>query len=66
MKKDKKFTAFVTDLAQVMKNHEINDLLIVFPLNGQIRNTNIGLTGENELFSFLSDGIDAWLKEKIK
>jgi hypothetical protein len=62
--KVKAFSAFITDVAKAMKKHKVEDMLCVFGLNGEIRNTYIPLSeeGEMELFCQLSDGIHEWLK----
>lgn len=60
----KDFAAFVTDVATAMKKHKVEDMLCVFGLNGNIRNTYIPLSaeGEMELYCKLSDGIHEWLQ----
>lgn len=64
MEKAKQFSAFITDVAEAMKKHKVEDMLCVFELNGDIRNTYIPLSekGEMELFCKLSDGIHEWLQ----
>lgn len=63
-KKAKDFAAFITDVAEAMKKHNVEDMLCVFELNDEIRNTYIPLSekGEMELFCKLSDGIHEWLQ----
>lgn len=58
----KEFAAFITDVAQVMKKHKVENLLAVFELNGAIRNTYIPLEDEQELYCNISDGIHKWLQ----
>lgn len=62
--KAKQFSAFITDVAEAMKKHKVEDMLCVFGLNGEIRNTYIPLSegGENELYCNISDGIHQWLQ----
>lgn len=67
-KKQKKqalqFAAFITEVAEAMKKHKVENMLCVFGLNGEIRNTYIPLSekGEHELYCNLSDGIHEWLQ----
>lgn len=63
-KKAKEFAAFITDVAEVMIKHKVEDMLCVFELNDDIRNTYIPISekGEMELFCNLSDGIHEWLQ----
>lgn len=63
-KKAKDFAAFITDVAEAMKKHKVEDMLCVFELNGEVRNTYIPLSekGEMVLFCKLSDGIHEWLQ----
>ncbi len=60
----KQFAAFITEVAEAMKRHKVEDMLCVFGLNGEVRNTYIPLSekGEMELYCKLSDGIHEWLK----
>lgn len=62
--KAKQFAAFITDVAEAMQKHKIEDMLCVFELNGEIRNTYIPLSeeGEMELYCQLSDGIHEFLQ----
>lgn len=64
MNKAKQFSAFITDVAQAMRKHKVEDMLCVFDLNGETRNTYIPLSeeGEMELYCKLSDGIHEWLQ----
>lgn len=64
LKKARQFAAFITDVAEAMMKHKIVDMLCVFGLNGDIRNTYIPLSedGEMELYCKLSDGIHEWLQ----
>lgn len=61
----KQFAAFITDVAEAMKKHKVEDMLCVFELNGDIRNTYIPLSGEGEmeLYCQLSDGIHSFLQQ---
>lgn len=63
-KKAKDFAAFITDVAEAMKKHKVEDMLCVFELNGETRNTYIPLSenGEMELYCQLSNGIHEWLQ----
>jgi hypothetical protein len=63
-KKARQFSAFITDVAEAMKKHKVEDMLCVFELNGDIRNTYIPLSpeGEMELYCKLSDGIHEFLQ----
>jgi hypothetical protein len=63
-KKAKQFAAFITDVAEAMKKHKVEDMLCVFEINGDIRNTYIPLSekGEMELYCQLSDGIHEFLQ----
>lgn len=63
-KKAKQFSAFITDVAEVMTKHKVTDMLCVFGLNEEIRNTYIPLSehGEKELYCNISDGIHQWLQ----
>jgi hypothetical protein len=63
-KKANEFAAFVADVAEVMKKHKVEDMLCIFELNDEIRNTYIPLSekGEDELFCNISDGIHQWLQ----
>lgn len=58
------FAAFITDVAEAMKKHNVGDMLCVFGMNGEIRNTYIPLSekGEDELYCKLSDGLHEWLQ----
>lgn len=62
--KAKQFAAFITDVAEAMKKHKVEDMLCVFEINGDIRNTYIPLSeeGEMELYCQLSDGINEFLQ----
>lgn len=64
----KKFLLFMTEVGEVMKKHEIEDMVCIFGLNGEIRNTYIplGEEGEKQLYCHISDAFDAWLKQGIK
>jgi hypothetical protein len=62
MKEAKQFAAFITDIAQVMKKHKVEDLLAVFELNGAVRNTYIPIEDEKELYCNISDGVNVWLQ----
>lgn len=63
-KNAKQFAAFLTDVAEAMKKHKVEDMLCVFDMNGETRNTYIPLSekGEMNLYCKLSDGIHEWLK----
>lgn len=63
-KKAKQFSAFITDVAEAMKKHKVENMLCLFGLNGEIRNTYIPLSekGEDELYCNISDGIHQWLQ----
>jgi hypothetical protein len=63
-KKALQFAAFLTDVAQAMKKHKVEDMLCIFELNGEVRNTYIPLSekGEMELYCKLSDGVNEWLQ----
>lgn len=65
LKKGKQFGAFITEVAGVMKKHKVEDMLCVFEINGEVRNTYIPLSqeGEMELYCKLSDGIHEWLQQ---
>lgn len=61
--KTKNYTAFLTEIAVVLKKYEVKDLLVVLNINGQIRNTYLPCTGvEDPLYCNLSDGIHEWLQ----
>jgi hypothetical protein len=47
-----------------MSKHKVEDMLCIFEINGQMRNTYIPLSpeGEMELYCKLSDGINEWLQ----
>jgi len=62
--KARQFAAFITDVAKAMQKHKVEDMLCVFGLNGEVRNTYIPLSekGEMELYCKLSDGINEWLQ----
>jgi hypothetical protein len=64
MKNARQFAAFITDVAEAMKKHNVEDMLCVFGMNGEIRNTYIPLSenGEDELYCKLSDGLHEWLQ----
>lgn len=60
----KQFASFITDVAEAMKKHNVTDMLCIFGMNREIRNTYIPLSenGEDELYCKLSDGIHAFLQ----
>lgn len=65
-KRAMEFAAFITDVAKAMQKHNVKDMLCVFGMNGDIRNTYIPLSdrGELPLYCKLSDGIHEWLQIK--
>lgn len=65
LEKAKDFADFITDVARAMQKHKVGDMLCVFGLNGEIRNTYIPLSekGELPMYCKLSDGIHEWLQK---
>lgn len=62
--KTKKYTDFLTDLAVILKKHNVKDLVVVANINGQIRNTYLPVTGvEDPLYCHISDAVNYWLKD---
>jgi len=68
MKNAKKFSAFMTDLYSTMQKHKVEDLLVVFGMDGQIRNTYLTTNeeGDHPLYTNLSDAINISLGGKQK
>lgn len=64
--KARKQSEFLIDIVSVMEKHKVKDVLLVYGINGEIRNSYLFTDGENEIYSFLSDGIDAWMKQEVK
>lgn len=64
----KKFAAFITEVAEAMKKHKVDDCVCIFNMNGALRNTYIplGEGGEKDLYCHISDAFDAWLKQGYK
>lgn len=61
--KAKQFAAFITDVAIAMKKHKVDDLVAIFELNGEMRNTYIPLKGEEDkLFCDVSDVVNEFLQ----
>ena len=59
----RQFAAFITEVAEAMKKHKVDDMLCIFGLNGEIRNTYIPLAGEEKpMYCNLSDGIHSYLQ----
>jgi len=56
------FSAFITDIAEVMQKHKVSDTLVVFEMNDKVRNTYIPLDKEKEIYCNISDGINEWLQ----
>lgn len=62
-KKEKQFDAFMQDLVAAMHKHKVENMLVVFCINDQIRNTCLSMKEEvAPLYANLSDGIDSYLK----
>jgi len=59
----KEFSAFISDIVGVMEKHKVEHLLAVFYMNGYIRNSYLYTKDEDEFYSKLSDGINAFLKQ---
>lgn len=63
--KKKQFQELMEDLAGVMMKHNIDNLVAIYGLNGELRNTYIPLKGEVGLYCKISDAFDEWLKQGI-
>jgi hypothetical protein len=63
MKSAKKFAALMTDLASVMVKHGITDMVAIYGLDGNIRNTYLPLEGEKQLYCNISDAFNEWLRQ---
>lgn len=62
--KHQKFIAFINDVAGVMKAHGVTDAVVIFGLNGELRNTYIPLAGaESPIYCKISDAFDDWLRQ---
>lgn len=59
------FKSLMEDLAGVMIKHKIDNLVAIYGLNGELRNTYIPLKGEVGLYCKISDAFDEWLKQGI-
>lgn len=59
------FKSFMEDLAGVMIKHKIDNLVAIYGLNGELRNTYIPLKGEVDLYCKISDAFDEWLRQDI-
>jgi hypothetical protein len=57
------FSAFITDIVAVMEKHKVENLVAIFGMNEKIRNSYLFTNEENKTYSFLSDGVNAWLKQ---
>ncbi len=66
MQSAKKFSAFITEVAEAMNKHGVDDAVIIFGMNKAIRNTYIPLKGEKDLYCHISDAFDEWLKQGYK
>lgn len=65
LRKARQFAAFITEVAETMKKHKVEDCVCIFGMNGEIRNTYIplGEKGEHPLYCNISDAFDVWLKQ---
>lgn len=63
-RKAKEFAAFLTDVATAMQKHKVTDMVCIFGLNGDVRNTYLPLheDGEHPLYCKISDAVNDWLK----
>jgi hypothetical protein len=61
----KQFQSLMEELAGVMIKHGIDNLVAIYGLNGELRNTYIPLKGEVGLYCKISDAFDEWLKQDI-
>ena len=61
----KQFAAFMTDVAEAMKKHGVEDMVCIFGMNDAIRNTYVPLgdKGEIPLYCHISDAFNEWLKQ---
>jgi len=68
MANSKKFAAFMTDLYTAMQKHEVEDLLVIFGMDKQIRNTYLTTNeeGDHPIYTKLSDAINLSLGGKQK
>jgi len=62
-KKKTDYNKFLMGIAAVMAEHNVKNVLIVSVVNSEIRNTCLAAGEENEVLNFLSDGMDAWIKQ---
>lgn len=64
----KRFAAFMTDLHTAMQKHKVEDLLVIFGMDKQIRNTYLTTNeeGDHPLYTNLSDAINKSLGGKQK
>jgi len=62
----KQFALFITEVAETMKKHNVENMVCIFGLNGDLRNTYIPLSekGEVPLYCHISDAFNDWLKQK--
>lgn len=67
-KSAKKFAAFITEVAEAMKKHGVEDAVCIFGMDGAIRNTYIplGEKGEMPLYCHISDAFNEWLRQGYK
>lgn len=61
------YQGFVIDVVKAMRKHGIDDAVIIFSLNEQLRNTYMTVTGEeNPLYCKISDAFNAWLSQAVE
>lgn len=53
---------FMVDIANVMVKHGVENLVAIYSMNGNLRNTYIPLAGETPLYCHISDALYEWLR----
>lgn len=60
------YNKFLMGIAAVMAANNVKHVLVISVVNDQIRNSCLNAGEENEILNFLSDGMDAWIKQAQK
>lgn len=61
------YEGFIVDVVKAMRAHGVDDAVIIFSLNEQLRNTYMTVTGEeNPLYCKISDAFNAWLSQGVE